>query len=1248
MGAIKGVSSILNRLRPQTHVNTLDSNRGCPPIALQTNDSRPLDGPSPSKRRKTLTDHSTRGPNEEISEIEHDQVSWREPQGSQASLAHSVSPGIPEYQTVEAAGKGAGRSNRRSRRPKPATSLATTGSETGPGPSRQLEEDIESFDELAPAPRPSKDRQRTARLIATGRTTLDISISDPADAHILRGATSRPSANRFRNSTNHANKRSAISANDQRDELIEVDGDDGDEGDGRAASDPTGGSVTEDPKQKPSSAKKVTVADSTGAVIYGAGWGAQGSRDLWRTDREVFSAAENGGMIRGGMVIKFTETSGAMMVANWAQEHLPLTKVVELSREKLCDIWSRALKTVTDRYPELSAALEQRAHNSPETISTNQRRNLQSESEVTEERENLQGAVATVSRTPIWQQMQVSPNNSTDPLAQGNDVKGGPVQEPARGSRSLRSTQRAAGNADVEESASHSRPHHRWSYANRDWATDWKMPLMVRRTTVDKDDIPRLDEGECLNDNIIGYGLRYTIEALSQDDADLPKRVYMHNSFFYEKLKAPRGEINYDGVKNWTAKVDLLSYDFIVVPVNENYHWWVAIICNPGRLDPDVRKDADKSDGSPTATKDPKGLPASDDVEMPDAPEPRSSQSRQSPGPDDLPPMVKSDLIDLVADTNDVGNNVGNNVGSSPSRARSRKSRKSKGPPPRIYDPKDPRIITLDSLGSAHPLAVGHLKKYLLAEFEDKRNKVITDIPQQIGMKAVNIPVQNNLCDCGVYLLGYIHEFLRNPDGFVRELLKREKLEWDFNPSGLRITWRDIILREQQEYQKEQLRLRAKKKRPRTTEVSQTPKPETGPSQPQPAVGPSKGSNGVGMNGPDSTSAQPGMPQDGKGKSLPSVPASVSAHPSPNSPRPRHRGELPDPETPLPSKEVENSRPLAASKAALPSAESPEIVELRSISKRPQTVYISQDMDYTKGYLSLKDKNRNGHDHDDDDDDDDTPQFIGQLPVSSSPSPLERASAAYDPGKMKPGIGVQPSSFYAASRTAGPSARPKSSSSFRSKHNDYSPPVAATNTPSAATRRAHQQAQPQSHSRPQQQPPSRTPGPVRTKNRSYAESLIKTPSTYAQQQKQNQNHPVQQTPAQKHAQMQDEVRARARERLSAKKSSSSHGKRGLGQTQAQAQTPRGQEPQSHQQQHTTGRFVVDDIDDDEELSDGLLYDDNDDGTVVYQKITFTPTPSPPDRRAAATEDDLDAVVETAEVVRAEVLRDDSPIEADGE
>lgn len=34
-------------------------------------------------------------------------------------------------------------------------------------------------------------------------------------------------------------------------------------------------------------------------------------------------------------------------------------------------------------------------------------------------------------------------------------------------------------------------------------------------------------------------------------------------------------------VKNWTKNVNLFEKDFIVIPINEHCHWFLAIICFP-------------------------------------------------------------------------------------------------------------------------------------------------------------------------------------------------------------------------------------------------------------------------------------------------------------------------------------------------------------------------------------------------------------------------------------------------------------------------------------------------------------------------------------------------------------------------------------------------------------------------------------------------------------------------------------------
>ena len=41
----------------------------------------------------------------------------------------------------------------------------------------------------------------------------------------------------------------------------------------------------------------------------------------------------------------------------------------------------------------------------------------------------------------------------------------------------------------------------------------------------------------------------------------------------------------YARVRKWTARVDLFSKDFIVVPVNQSLHWSLVIICHLGEAE---------------------------------------------------------------------------------------------------------------------------------------------------------------------------------------------------------------------------------------------------------------------------------------------------------------------------------------------------------------------------------------------------------------------------------------------------------------------------------------------------------------------------------------------------------------------------------------------------------------------------------------------------------------------------------------
>lgn len=391
----------------------------------------------------------------------------------------------------------------------------------------------------------------------------------------------------------------------------------------------------------------------------------------------------------------------------------------------------------------------------------------------------------------------------TDKMARSAEVSGSGLQcqdlteaneEIQTAGRSLRS------NAATTRSARHAPPQaeqhfvDRWSLKNPAWRDNWQKSLVYpatgkNRATVDADDIVRLDEGEFLNDNLISFYLRYLQAKLEQERPEILDKVHIFSSFFYEKLKS---RTKYDGVKGWTARIDLFSYDYIVVPVNEHLHWYLAIICNPGKTLPSAQslvQEVDE-DRDQTCTGEVTSSPKTRNMA-------RHAQAITVDDDTSSPATVR------ISD--DLHMSSPRQPGTGPSKLR--RSTSSVAPQVNLTDPK---IVTLDSLGSPHSPTCKTLKDYLENEAQDKKGVKLALNPS--GMKAKGIPQQNNFCDCGVFILGYMEEFLKAPDEVARRLLQKEELDWNINPQRLRNDIRTLLFDLQSEQQERLATERANKK----------------------------------------------------------------------------------------------------------------------------------------------------------------------------------------------------------------------------------------------------------------------------------------------------------------------------------------------------------------------------------------------------------------------------------------------------
>ncbi|KAI8214612.1 hypothetical protein K4K53_000854 [Colletotrichum sp. SAR 10_77] len=334
-----------------------------------------------------------------------------------------------------------------------------------------------------------------------------------------------------------------------------------------------------------------------------------------------------------------------------------------------------------------------------------------------------------------------------------------------------------------------------WTEENKEWKKIWDddKPLLYpefgkHKATVIKDDIFRLDEGQFMNDNLIWFYMKYLQVKLEKENKQTHDRIYFMNTYFYPKLteKSGRG-INYEGVRSWTTKVDLFSYDYIVVPVNEQAHWYLAIICHPSKLI--KAQEVQEVDKEPPQVAQKEALVSA------------VGEQVEHMSLDD-PATENKDTVVLVEPKI--------------SPVKSQLPRKSTGALPRKKDPSEARVITLDSLGVGHSATCGNLKEYLVREVKDKKNLEI-EAPGQFGMTAKNIPEQLDHASCGAFLLGYLREFLKAPDDTVGRIVRKEEMNWDITSIAMRSELRSIIIEQREEQNRRFAVLAAEKKAKRKT-----------------------------------------------------------------------------------------------------------------------------------------------------------------------------------------------------------------------------------------------------------------------------------------------------------------------------------------------------------------------------------------------------------------------------------------------
>ena len=385
---------------------------------------------------------------------------------------------------------------------------------------------------------------------------------------------------------------------------------------------------------------------------------------------------------------------------------------------------------------------------------------------------------------------------------------------------------------------------------------------------ITRGDYYRLHDDEFLNDTLIDFGLRYIVEKrLSPKPNEVPSDsngtlnlgrlcaddVFVFNPFFYNRLSIKTRGLGrvaeglpretypdwpaYDSVKKWTNKVDIFSKKFIIVPVNENLHWYMAVIYNPGVLLDDARflrgntplaedgsvrpltrsvgKDEDAQDlASVQKMMSQEEVATSAEARsLSRSPEIRSQSDVDNvPSSYSQPPLPIGDTIVVQRQAAQMNQPLASVESQPPSRSAAPPSVVSAGAMEikplepalspaahtRGQDPLAPieiddndhtdfhrrgLIMTFDSLGSSHGAVGVTLNRWLVYEAREKKNvelswKVRAQKP--LPYKSVSVPPQQNFSDCGIYCLHFMEVLLDDPEGMMgfifKTMLKKDQL----------------------------------------------------------------------------------------------------------------------------------------------------------------------------------------------------------------------------------------------------------------------------------------------------------------------------------------------------------------------------------------------------------------------------------------------------------------------------------------
>ncbi|KAF9585203.1 hypothetical protein BGW38_003448 [Lunasporangiospora selenospora] len=260
----------------------------------------------------------------------------------------------------------------------------------------------------------------------------------------------------------------------------------------------------------------------------------------------------------------------------------------------------------------------------------------------------------------------------------------------------------------------------------------FKSNVKSKSIAIRSTDVSRLADDEFLNDTLIEFGLNKGVAS------------------------------TYEAIKSWTNKVDLFSKKYIIVPIHENLHWYLAIITNPGLL---LREPDQSTTSSPS-------IGSSSEAES--KLRPMNGSAAAATG--DTEPATEEPENSVSATATEFKDAVADSAFQSLLHREKPAAKSSKLSQTPLIDPESkPYIIVLDSLEGSHPNVFKSLRSYLQQELLHRKNVDLSITSKVIPGRYAKCPQQKNFCDCGLYLLHYAESFLQHPSQLLTVILNKSE-----------------------------------------------------------------------------------------------------------------------------------------------------------------------------------------------------------------------------------------------------------------------------------------------------------------------------------------------------------------------------------------------------------------------------------------------------------------------------------------